>query len=86
MLVAASVADGLATPLGTALLVRPAQDPEVMGTQPISAGLAAGWTAVAMIGLGCARGRQRRPQASTNPQPPSKDHRAYHRQNNHYRA
>jgi hypothetical protein len=35
-----------------ALLVRPAQDPEVMGTQPISAALAAGWTAVAMIGLG----------------------------------
>jgi Mn2+/Fe2+ NRAMP family transporter len=50
MLVAASAVGGLPTPLGMALLARLAQDPEVMGTQPISAGLAtAEWVAVAMI-------------------------------------
>jgi hypothetical protein len=86
MLVAASVADRLATPLRMAQLVRPAQDPEVLGTQPISAGLAAGWTAVAIIGPGVlvVASAGRRHPLTHNPQqePP----RAYHRQNNHYRA
>jgi Mn2+/Fe2+ NRAMP family transporter len=49
--IAASVAGGLATPLGMALLVRLARGPAVMGTRPISPGLAAaGWTAVAIVG------------------------------------
>jgi hypothetical protein len=39
-LVAASVVSDLATPLGITLLARLAQDPEAIGSQPISPGLA----------------------------------------------
>jgi Mn2+/Fe2+ NRAMP family transporter len=56
MLVAASLAGGLGTPIGLVLLVRLARDPEVMDSRPISRRLAvAGW-AVALIvaGLGAA--------------------------------
>jgi Mn2+/Fe2+ NRAMP family transporter len=53
MLEAASVIGGIGTPVGVVLLVRLGRDPQVMGTQPISRGLAAaGWAvAVVMAGL-----------------------------------
>ena len=53
-LVAASIAGGLATPIGLVLLVRLARDPSVMGIRVISPGLAlAGWViAVGVGGLG----------------------------------
>lgn len=52
MLVAASLAGGLGTPIGLVLLVRLARDPEVMGSRPISRRLAvAGW-AVALVVAG----------------------------------
>jgi Mn2+/Fe2+ NRAMP family transporter len=51
MLVAASVIGGLGTPIGIALLVGVGRDPQVMGDQPISVGLAiAGWTVAAVVG------------------------------------
>jgi Mn2+/Fe2+ NRAMP family transporter len=51
MLVAASIIGGLATPIGIILMVRLARDPQVMGGQPISAGLAmAGWAVAAVVG------------------------------------
>ena len=51
MLLAASVIGGLGTPFGLIVLVRLAQDPTVMGAQPISTGLAiAGWTVAIVVG------------------------------------
>jgi Mn2+/Fe2+ NRAMP family transporter len=51
MLVAASIIGGLATPIGIILMVRLARDPQVMGGQPVSAGLAmAGWAVAAVVG------------------------------------
>jgi Mn2+/Fe2+ NRAMP family transporter len=51
MLVAASVIGGLATPIGLVILVLLGRDHTVMGTQPISGGLAiAGWTVAAIMG------------------------------------
>ena len=56
MLVAASLAGGLGTPIGLVLLVRLARDPEVMGSRPISRRLAvAGWAvALVVAGIGAA--------------------------------
>ena len=51
MLVAASVAGGLGTPIGLVILVRLARDPEVMGPRPISRRLAvAGWAVAVIVG------------------------------------
>jgi Mn2+/Fe2+ NRAMP family transporter len=51
MLVAASIIGGLATPIGIILMVRLARDPQVMGGQPVSAGLdMAGWAVAAVVG------------------------------------
>lgn len=51
MLVAASIIGGLATPIGIILMVRLARDPQVMGGQRVSAGLAiAGFTVAAVVG------------------------------------
>jgi Mn2+/Fe2+ NRAMP family transporter len=54
MLVAASVAGGLATPVGLLFLVRLARDSQVMGTERISRRLAiAGWAVTVIVaGLG----------------------------------
>jgi Mn2+/Fe2+ NRAMP family transporter len=56
MLVAASVAGGLATPLGLGILCRLARDQQVMGFRPVSRPLAAaGWAVTAIVGaLGAA--------------------------------
>jgi Mn2+/Fe2+ NRAMP family transporter len=56
MLVAASVAGGLATPLGLAILCRLARDRQVMGFRPVSRPLAAaGWAVNVIVGgLGAA--------------------------------
>ena len=51
MLVAASVAGGLGTPIGLVILVRLARDPQVMGPRPISGRLAvAGWAVAVIVG------------------------------------
>jgi Mn2+/Fe2+ NRAMP family transporter len=51
MLVAASVIGGFGTPIGLVILVLLGRDHTVMGTQPISGGLAlAGWTVAAIVG------------------------------------
>jgi Mn2+/Fe2+ NRAMP family transporter len=51
MLVAASVAGGLGTPIGIILLVGLGRDPRIMGDRRISRGLAiAGWTVAAVVG------------------------------------
>jgi Mn2+/Fe2+ NRAMP family transporter len=51
ILEAASVAGGLATPVGLVLLVRLARDPQVMGSAVISRGLAvAGWAVTVVVG------------------------------------
>jgi len=51
MLVAASVIGGFGTPIGLVFLVRLARDPQVMGAQPISRGLAAaGWAVAVIVG------------------------------------
>jgi len=56
MLVAASIAGGLGTPIGLILLVRLAREPQVMGSTPISRRLAvAGWAvALVVAGMGAA--------------------------------
>jgi Mn2+/Fe2+ NRAMP family transporter len=51
MLVIASVIGGLGTPIGLVLLVLLARDVRVMGSRPISSGLAiAGWVVAIAIG------------------------------------